>query len=75
MTYKPAGARLWRPGPVTRRQRAEIRRMIADAYARVAAIELEPLPLTEAVEIITSETRRRHGHRQTVPGVVLERKT
>jgi hypothetical protein len=44
------------------------------AYAKVAAIELEPLPLTEAIGIITAETRRRHAERKTVPGVVLERK-
>ncbi len=33
MTWKPAGTRLWRPGPVTEEQRAEIDAMIAFAIA------------------------------------------
>ncbi len=33
MTWRPAGARLWRPGQVTQAQRAEIDAMIAFAVA------------------------------------------
>ena len=33
MTWRPASARLWRPGQVTAEQREEIERMIAVAIA------------------------------------------
>lgn len=32
-TWKPAGARLWRPGPVTAAQRGQIKAMLAAAFA------------------------------------------